>query len=592
MANRTLIQAFFDTAARRGSAVALRHRVEKTWVEQSWTDYAKDVRRFGRALMHSGIEAGEHIAILGPNRPEWVIAAVGAMAAGCSAAGIYGTSTADQVAYIAAHAGCKLAVVQDHKQLGKFRAEAATVPELKTFVLMKGEPAAPDEVTFAQFLARGDEGDVAASDKALDARWQALTPKSPSMLIYTSGTTGTPKAVIITHENVVFAAESTKLATGISEQEQFLSYLPLSHIAEQVLTLHGPAVVGFTVSFCEDLNQLGDFLREVRPTVFFGVPRVWEKMESKMKEAGKSGSGFQKKVAAWARGVGLKTAQRRQDGKSPPMFYGMAKSLVFSKVRQRLGFDRCWLCISGAAAISRSTLEFFFSLDLPILEVYGMSEVTGPGTLATPQSFRIGSVGKVLPGAELKLAEDGEILMRGPHVCAGYLKDSEATAALINAEGWLHSGDIGEIDKDGFLRVTDRKKDLFKTSGGKYIAPQPLEGLLKGIPGVGQAVVVGEGRKYAAALLTLDPDACKAEGRTSEVMAADPSVKARIEAEVAKINKTLPPYETIKKVFILPNDFSVESGEMTPSLKIKRKVVNQRYAANIESLYEGSAGAD
>jgi long-subunit acyl-CoA synthetase (AMP-forming) len=588
MSEPSLVHAFFGTAKRLGSKTALRHKVDGRWTERSWTDYANEVRRFGRALLAAGVGPDEHVAILGPNRPEWVIAALGAMAAGGSAAGIYATSTADQVGYIVNHAASKVCVVGDEKQLAKIRAEKKNLPALTHTVMMTGKPTEPGVMTWADFMALGDKH----TDDELDKRWQPLTPKNLASLIYTSGTTGTPKAVMITHENCTFAARATQTELGLTESETMLSYLPLSHIAEQLLSLHGPVVIGITISFCEELNQLGEFLREVRPTLFFGVPRVWEKMEARMKEAGAKGSPLQKRIAAWARGVGTRAAERRQKGQSPPLLYPLAKKIVFSKVRERLGLDRCWMAVSSAAPIARSTLDFFFSLDLPVYEVYGMSEVTGPGTMSTPKAFRIGSVGKALKGTELKIAEDGEVLMRGSHICAGYMKDPASTKETIDADGWLHSGDIGEIDSDGFLRITDRKKDLFKTAGGKYIAPQPLESLLKGIPGISQAVVCGEGRKFAVALLTLDPDQAKSKGRSAEELAADPSEVKRIEGEVARINKGLPPYETIKKIKVLAHEFTIESGEMTPSLKIKRKVVNQRYANDIDALYAGGSDRD
>ncbi len=578
---RSPLDVFFENAKKYNDRAALRHKVDGTWRELKWSEYARDVRRAGRALIKLGVTAGGRIAILGPNRPEWVIANLGAMAAGAAPAGIYLTSTPEQAAYIAAHAEAPVAVVHDDKQLAKFRAHQAQLPNLKHYVLMNGEPRNPDELSWSQFLALGD----GVPDAQLDERLAAITPNTVGSLIYTSGTTGTPKAVMITHGNLIFAASTNESTIRATDQDCLLSYLPLSHIAEQILTIHSAVVIGTTVSFCETLEQLGDYLREVRPTLFFGVPRVWEKMQAKMVEAGKKNSWLKRKIAAWARGIGLRAGAARQQGKPVPMFYGLAHKLVFSKVRERLGFDRLTFAATGAAPISKSTLEFFLSLDLPLYEVYGMSEVTGASTISTPGAFRTGSVGKLVPGTEMKIAEDGEILMRGPLVFAGYLKDETATSETIDAEGWLHSGDVGEFDADGYLRITDRKKDLFKTAGGKYIAPQPLEALLKGIPGVGQAVVMGEGKKFAVALLTLDPEACAALGRSSAELAADLTTVQRLEAAVKQMNSGLAPYETIKRIKVLPNEFSIESGELTPTMKLKRKVVSQRYAQEIESLY-------
>jgi long-subunit acyl-CoA synthetase (AMP-forming) len=579
MTRRSPLDFFFEHVNQRPDAVALRHKVGGAWREYSWREYGRLVKRAARALIALGVEPGARVVILGPNRPEWMLGALGAMAAGASAAGIYATSTAEQVAYIAHHADATVAIVHDAAQLAKFRAEKANLPHLQHYVLMAAQPSGPGEMTWDDFLKKGD----AVDEKTVDERLAKIQPDDVASLIYTSGTTGNPKAVMITHRNCMFAAEACKNELGITPNEHMLSYLPLSHIAEQVLSVHGAAVIGCTVSFCEDLSELGNYLKDVHPTVFFGVPRVWEKMQAKMTEVAKNNSWLKKKIAAWARGVGLRAGYAKQKGEPMPFGYWLAKKLVFDKVRKALGMERAWFTATGAAPISKSTLEFFLSLDIPIYEVYGMSECTGPGTLSIPGAFRTGSVGKPVPGTEVKLAADGEILMRGPHVFKGYLKDPAATAESLDADGWLHSGDVGEIDAQGYLRITDRKKDLFKTAGGKYIAPQNLEALLKGIPGVAQAVVIGEGRKFAVALLTLDPEA--ANGRPIAELALDTATVGRIEAELAKINARLPPYETIKRVKVLPTEFTVESGELTPTMKLKRKVVNQRYASEIDALY-------
>jgi long-subunit acyl-CoA synthetase (AMP-forming) len=377
-----------------------------------------------------------------------------------------------------------------------------------------------------------------------------------------------------------------------------LSYLPLSHIAEQVMSIHLPAVSGGTLSFCEDLNQLGDYLREVRPHLFLGVPRVWEKIQAKMTEAGAAAPPLRKKIAAWARKLGLENGYALQQGKPRPFLYPLANKIVYSKVRERLGLDRARYLATAAAPIAKSTLEFFLSLDMPILEIYGMSECTGPGTMSKPGAFRTATVGKIFPGTELKIAEDGEILMRGPHVFLGYLKDEEATRQTIDADGWLHSGDVGQFDGDAYLRITDRKKDLIITAGGKNVAPQNLEALLKGIPGVAQAVVVGDRRKYLVALLTLDPESARREaqaagasGSTVAELAGDPKLVARIDEGVKKVNAGLASYESIKKFKILADEFTIESGELTPTMKVKRKVVNDRYKDAIESLYGGESDA-
>jgi len=374
-----------------------------------------------------------------------------------------------------------------------------------------------------------------------------------------------------------------------------LSYLPLSHIAEQIVSLHGPMVSGATVSFAESIEKLADNMREVRPTIFLGVPRVWEKIQAKIQEASAANpSGLQKKIAGWARKQGLKGGYADQTGEARPLFWGVAEKLVFNKVRDRLGLDRCRIAVTSAAPISKDTLEFFLSLGLPIMEVYGMSECTGPATSSLPTAYKTTYVGRVLPGAEIKIAEDGEICMRGRHVFKGYFKNEAATAEALDDDGWLHSGDIGEIDKDGFLKITDRKKDLLITAGGENIAPQVIEGKLKGIPWVSQAVVVGDRQKHLSALLTIDETKFKdvlsqsgSSAKSMEDAADDDKLHAFMMEQVEKVNGDLARVQTIKKIKILPSELTIEGGELTPTMKVKRKIVNQKYQEFIDGFYGG-----
>nr|PIE64028.1 MAG: hypothetical protein CSA24_03275 [Deltaproteobacteria bacterium] len=340
------------------------------------------------------------------------------------------------------------------------------------------------------------------------------------------------------------------------------------------------------------MDKLPDNLREVRPELFVGVPRVWEKIQAKMQQVGAQNSFLKKKIAAWARKQGLAGGYAEQAGKPKPLLYGLADKLVFSKVKEKLGLDRCRIQVTTAAPISKDTLEFFLSLGIPLFEVYGMSECTGPATLSLPKRYRTAKAGACLPGAELKIAEDGEVCMRGRHVFKGYLKNEEATAAAIDADGWLHSGDIGEIDAQGMLQITDRKKDLIITAGGENIAPQLIEGMLKSIPVVSQAVVVGDRKKFLAALLTLDAErfaefAAEAgsPAKAPEEAASCPVFKDWLDRKVAEVNKGLARVQTIKKVTIIPHDFTVEGGELTPTMKVKRKSIREKYAGEIEAFY-------
>jgi long-chain acyl-CoA synthetase len=589
-----------ETAKRRGDRPAFRVKRNGGWRTTTWSAYEREAHRAGRAFIKLGVEKGKGVALIGYNSPEWVIADVGAILAGAMPAGIYTTSSAEQARYIADHCEAKVAFADTPEQVAKFVAEQERLPRLDVVVQMLGRPesagaAKPGRLrvlAWDEFLALGD--DVPQSE--LDARIAAQKPDDCCTLIYTSGTTGDPKAVMMTHTNLVWTGQCLLKVLGMSPDEVSISYLPLSHVAEQMLSIHGPMAMGSLLYFAESLEKLGDNLRDVRPTLFLGVPRVWEKIQAKMVAAGSAAPPMRKKIAAWARKIGLAAGFAEQRGEARPLVLPIAKKLVFDKVRDRLGLDRARICATSAAPISRDTLEFFLSLGIPILEVYGMSECTGPATYSPPEDYRTGKCGICLPGAELKIAEDGEVCMRGPHVFKGYLKDPEATKNALDSEGWLHSGDIGTIDEHGFLQITDRKKDLLITAGGENIAPQVLEGHLKGIPVVAQAVVLGDRRKYLAALVTLDPDRVKVEAEaagspatTVEDAARCEKFKRHLQNQIDAVNDRLARVQTIKKFTIVPNEFSIEGGELTPTMKIKRRVVNEKYKTEIESLYADAA---
>jgi long-subunit acyl-CoA synthetase (AMP-forming) len=584
----------------RGDAPALRVKRGGAWRTTSWRAYERDARRVAKALVALGVAPGKGVSIIGQNSPEWLLADVGAILAGAVPAGIYTTNSAAQARYITHHCEAKVAFADTPAQVAKFVAEAERLPHLDVVVQMEGKPARAEEgklriLSWDELLAAGD----GVSDADLDARIAAQTPDDVCTLIYTSGTTGDPKAVMISHENLVWTAQIVIDTHGTVPDEVTLSYLPLSHIAEQLLTIHAPMAMGSLVYFAESLEKLGENLAEVRPTLFLGVPRVWEKIQAKMVAAGANAKPLQKKIAAWAKRIGLEGGLAEQRGEPKPLLYPLAKKLVFDKVRARLGLDRARACITSAAPISRDTLDFFLSLGIPILEVYGMSECTGPATFSPIDGFKTGKCGVCLPKpAEVKIAEDGEICMRGPHVFKGYLKDPEATKAALDEDGWLHSGDIGTIDADGFLQITDRKKDLLITAGGENIAPQVLEGELKAIPVVAQAVVIGDRRKYLAALVTLDPErvareaeACGSPAKSVEQAARCETFRRHLEKQIDGVNAKLARVQTIKKFAIIPKEFTIDGGELTPTMKVKRKVVNEKYKVEIEALYVEAAPA-
>ncbi len=537
-------------------------------------------------LIRLGMESGDGMVILAGNRPEWLMANFAAIAAGGMPSGLYTTATAEQCSYITEHCEASVAILENASCLDQI---AGARDQLKGIVLMDGSAEDSDCLTWDEFVASGDDPDLRTE---LAERISALDEDQVCTLIYTSGTTGSPKGVMLSHRNLLWTARQITEPFGLDSSHRGLSYLPLSHVAEQVVSIYGPLQIGGCVAFAESLETLPDNLREIRPTFFFGVPRVWEKIQTSMEAAGAHSGGLKRALVRWARRVGLGTAYALQRGDDPPPGYRLADRLVYQKVRRRLGFDRTEHFVTSAAPISVSTLEFFMSLGIPILEVYGMTECTGPGTLSTPKRNRTGSAGFALPGTELKLLDDGEICMRGPHVFLGYYKSREATREALDEDGWLHSGDIGVLDDDGFVRIVDRKRELIITSGGKNIAPVPIELELKSIPGVALAVVIGDRRKYLSALLTLDPDQVSVvAGRlgldicTLRDAAASAEFRGYLEDQVGLVNSKLATYETIKRFAVLSSQLSVEDGTLTPTLKLRRKNIAETYRDEIEGLY-------
>ncbi len=450
----------------------------------------------------------------------------------------------------------------------------------------------PAIVSWRRLLELGEAAGGAALAE-LARRVAAQQESDVATLIYTSGTTGSPKGVELTHRNLVWTARCGALETiRMNSDDRQLSYLPLAHIAEQMLTLHLPLQHGGCTYYVSALERVPEALREVRPTIFFAVPRVWEKLQTAVQKAISEAPPLRRRLLAWARAKALAAGYAAQRGAAVGFAAAIADRLVLGKVRAKLGLHRVRHAASAAAPISLGTLEFFLSLGVPIFEIYGLSETSGPGTISTPGRFRTGSVGPTMPGLELRLADDGEILMRGPNIFRGYRKDAQATAAALDADGWFHSGDVGELSADGFLRITDRKKEILVTSGGKKIAPAPIENRLREIEGVAHAVLVGEQRNFVAALLTLDPAALPtlaerlgSPARSLIDGARCPLLRAFLGREIERVNGDLARFESVRKFEVLATEFSVDGGELTPTLKLKRKVVRQKFAERIEKIY-------
>jgi len=581
-------------------AIAYQHKADGRWQPTTWRAFADEARTAARAMIALGLPRGGKVSLLGFNRPEWVIFDHAAMMAGGSPAGIYTTCSPEEVEYIIHHSESKLVLVENAAQLAKVRQVRARLPLLQTIVLMRGattkgagesagEGAGSDVLSWEAFLARGAE----TPESALDARMDALEPGDLATLIYTSGTTGPPKGVMLSHENLAWTSRLLTDVGGGHDGDVSLSYLPLSHIAEQMATIHMPATVGSMVYYAESLEKLADNLKESRPTVFFGVPRIWEKLHAGVAQKLGAVQGISGSLLAWARKTAAEVNALRDRGAPLPaalaLQHRLADRVPLGKLKKALGFDRARSLLSGAAPIAPDVLQFFASLDLPIREIYGQSEDTGPTSYNLPGRTKLGSVGPPLPGIQVKIAPDGEILVKGPNVFLGYFKEPEATAETL-ADGWLCSGDLGEIDRDGFLSITGRKKEIIITAGGKNIAPKNIEAAIKQLPVVAEAVVIGDRRKYLTALVTLDDVAARKlapelGAADADALADAPAVRAAIQEQLDRVNETMARVEQIKRFTVLPRQFGIDSGELTPTLKLKRKVVAEKYAAQIEAMY-------
>ena len=588
-------QRFLETAARRGNAPAFYVREEKGWVPTSWKAYRDEVRQAARALIAMGVKPGDAVAVLGYNRPEWVIMDIAAMMVGASVAGIYFTSSPQDAAYIINHAQSAILLAENEEQFQKVMKERAGLNVLRHVVMMRGAAANdPLQMTWEKFLALGDK----SFDSEVENRLRSIKPGDTGCLIYTSGTTGPPKAVQLSNGALAETAATVKGLWNVSHKDIALSYLPLAHIAEQMITVHFQLTVGHTVYFARSVLDLGQHLTEVRPTLFFGVPRVFEKMAAGAQMQIASAKGPKAKIAKWA----IKTGQRwhgiEQQGKRPGLKTVLAKSvasaLVHKKAKKAMGFDRARYVACAAAPIADETLRFLNGLDIPIRELWGLSESCGAGACNLPGATRVGSVGKASPGIEIKIAPDGEILIKGASNFSGYAKDPEATARTL-IDGWLYTGDIGRIDEDGYLYITGRKKDIIITSSGKNVAPANLEMDLGTLPLIENAIVCGERRPYLVALVTLNEAAVS---KFAEERGLDPrspqckdAIRKELQAGIDAVNERHSRAESIRRFEILPQPFTIENGDLTPTMKVKRAAVMKRLEGVIDRLYDATVPA-
>jgi long-chain acyl-CoA synthetase len=584
------LSELFLKAASYNKPDCLMSKIGGTYQPISTAELVDRVRRLSKALLGLGVERGDRVALMSENGPHWPTVDFATLCAGAALVPIYPTLLPDQASYIAGNCGAKVVIAETAAHLEGFLAHADELPEVRHFVLIKGTSSDPRVMTLDQLIEQGAGADAAE----FEARARAVQPDDLATFIYTSGTTGTPKGVMLTHRNIASNVSSGLSVLHLQPSFVALSFLPLSHSFERTVD-YCYFLTGCTIAYAESVAVVAQNMAEVKPHLFVSVPRVYEKVYSKVQEGVAAGSPIKQKLFAWAVGLGRQALPYRLKQQKPPGFLGiqlgLADKLVFSKIKARLG-GRFEFAISGGAPLARDIAEFFWGAGLPIYEGYGLSETSPVISVNTREHVKMGSVGQPIPGIEVKIAGDGEILSRGPNIMKGYWGMEKETAEVIDAEGWFHTGDIGEVDSEGFLRITDRKKELIINAYGKNVAPAPIENTLKGSRFIGQAVVIGDRRKFLSALLVPDFEALKpwAEKQgigtgSNEQLIADPRVRELIGKEVAAVNANLAGFEKIVAWELLPNEFTLETGEITPTLKVKRRVINQKYGDVIDRLY-------
>jgi long-subunit acyl-CoA synthetase (AMP-forming) len=585
----TVAGAFSQTVSAFPDRVALRTRGGEQ--EITWGEYGQRVDRFAHGLNGLGVQRGQTYALMLTNRPEFHIADTAALSLGATPFSLYQTLTTDQIAYQLNDSEATI-VVTEPAFLDRVLAAKEQASGLKHVVLVDSDGSPPQgAIAYEELLA--EEGDP----EAISAARETVEPDDLLTLIYTSGTTGPPKGVQLCHHNMMFAVKTFDEVIDFPDGARVVSYLPMAHIAERAVGHYLPIVLAHTVTCCPNPREVIAYLPEVRPTWFFAVPRIWEKLKAGLEAMVASEQDPQRKQALeWAIDVGhRKVCAEQAEGAVPEELaddYAKADELVLSKLRAQLGLDQLEAVYVGAAPTPLAVLEFFHAIGVPVAELWGLSESTGSGAVNLPDAIKLGTVGQVTPGMELKLGDDGEILIRGPQVMKGYRNMPEKTAEAIDPDGWLHTGDIGELDEDGYLKIVDRKKELIITAGGKNVSPANLEAKLKAHPLIGTACVIGDQRPYLTALIVLDPDVAPVwaaqqgiEEASVEALASNESLRAEIQAAVEALNSQVSNVEGVKKFTILGQDWLPGGDELTPTMKLKRKPIGEKYASEIEEMY-------
>jgi len=597
---RSFPELFFSQVVRYQDRVALRHKDFGIWKRISWKEYGEMVRIVAAGLIALGVERGDKIAILGENRPEWLFCDLGNMSIGGVSVGVYPTSAPDQVAYVVNHSESKVLFIENEEQVDKI---LQILPELQVKEVIIWDPKglwgfSQERVIFFDEFLRRSRAYLAENPDCVERRLAEIQADDVAMIIYTSGTTGRPKGAMITHHNILSMTESYIQANPGFETDEALSYLPLAHIYENLISLFQAIFTGGTVNFVESMDTLPHNLKEVSPTIFASVPRIWEKFASLIAIRMADSTPLKKLLYKISIGVGLKYVQTPEHSRERwvwSLLYWPLYGLVLYHLRRQLGLERVRVAICGAAPASPELFQYYNALGVPLREGYGQTESTGVIALQRLDRPRWGYVGEVVPGVEVRIADDGEILAKGANVFKGYFKNPELTAETVR-DGWLHTGDVGALE-DGFLKILDRKKDILITAGGKNITPAFIENKLKFSPYIQDAVVIGDGRKFLSALILIDEDNVTKYAQdhripftTFEDLSQNPEITKLIDQEVVKVNKTLSQVESVKKFALLPRRFYEEDGDVTPTKKVKRRFLEKRYAELIESLYRGGKG--
>lgn len=592
MLEKSIYESFNNVCEKNKDKIAYRYKKGIDWKPVTWGEHQETCKKISKSLMALGIEKGDKVNILSQTRLEWIQVDIATVSIGAIIVGIYANYLPDDCAYIINHSDAVVLFVEDQEQLDKIFKVRNNLPNLKHIIIIDGESSGAEGVmTWQEFITKG----INVTDNEFLARTVEMRPGDVASIVYTSGTTGVPKGAMLTHENLVFTSWSVIQTLLIEPHFETILFLPLAHVFARII-VYVCMRAAITVNIGESIEKAADNLKEIRPHFFASVPRAYERTYIRVTSSVQDAGGIKYKIFKWALGVGYavsKLQQQKRPVKGLLAFkHKLANKLVFSKIQAALGGNIVYT-ISGAAPLNKVIAEFFHACGILILEGIGMTENTSFSNVNRYDNYKFGTVGQLGPEIEQKIAPDGEVLFRGKNVMLGYYKSPEETADTIDKDGWLYTGDIGQIDEDGFLRITDRKKDLIITSGGKNVAPQRVEKTMLTSRYIGQVVVYGDQKKYLTGVVTLDQDQVKDWATKHgipfsswEELCKHSKVEELIDNEVQERNKTLSSFETLKKVLIVPNEFSIDSGELTASLKVKRHVVTENYRAQLDMLYE------